>query len=237
MSRSPRYWAVVPAAGVGRRMGGDVPKQYLQLGDRKVIEHTLERLLLHPLVEGVAVAVSAADEWWPETGYADHPSVYPVAGGEERCNSVLNALEALQRHADPEDWVLVHDAARPCLRAGDIDRLVQALQGDPVGGLLAVPVHDTVKRSGDDERVLETVPRESLWRAYTPQMFRLGELHEALRKALAEGLLVTDEASAMELQGFAPLLVEGHSDNIKITRPEDLPLAEFFMLRQQASKV
>ncbi|OOZ36264.1 2-C-methyl-D-erythritol 4-phosphate cytidylyltransferase [Solemya velesiana gill symbiont] len=232
MSASPGYWAVVPAAGAGRRMGSEVPKQYLQLGERKVIEHTLGRLLGHTLIRGVAVAVSASDEWWPETAFAGHPSVFRVGGGEERCHSVLNALVELKRHADPDDWVLVHDAARPCLRSEDIDRLIQAMKDDAPGGLLAVPVHDAVKRSDEGDRVVETVPREALWRAYTPQVFRLEALHEALKRALAEGQLVTDDASAMELQGVKPLLVEGHSDNIKITRPEDLELAAFYLSKQ-----
>ncbi|MES9845790.1 MAG: 2-C-methyl-D-erythritol 4-phosphate cytidylyltransferase [Candidatus Sedimenticola sp. PURPLELP] len=232
MTGSARYWAVVPAAGVGRRMGGSVPKQYLELCGRKVIEHTLERLASHPRIEGVAVAVSAEDEWWPDTAFADHASVYKVAGGAERCHSVLNALQVLEDLAAPDDWVLVHDAARPCLRREDIDHLIHSLSADVTGGLLAIPVHDTVKRSVEAGRVTETVPRDHLWRAYTPQMFRLRALRLALETALEKGWLVTDESSAMELQGFKPLLVEGHSDNIKITRPEDLALAAFYLSQQ-----
>jgi len=232
VSGEVRYWAVVPAAGVGSRMGGPVPKQYLKLQGRMVIDHTLERLLGHASIRGVYVALSKADRWWPESAYAGHPAVIRVTGGRERCYSVLNALSALEEVAHVDDWVLVHDAARPCLRTADIDRLIEALAGHPVGGLLAVPVHDTVKRA-TGHSVVETVPREALWRAYTPQMFRLGALKRSLSTALEKGWLVTDESSALELMGKAPKLVEGHTDNIKITRPEDLALADFFLARQK----
>jgi len=235
MSDLPRCWALVPAAGVGRRMGSKIPKQYLQLAGRPVLEHTLERLLGHPLIEGVVVALSADDAWWPSLGFAADSRVLRVDGGAERCHSVLNGLAALQRIAPPESWVLVHDAARPCLRAGDIDRLVGELHRHPVGGILAAPLHDTVKQADDAGDIARTLPRERLWRAFTPQMFRLDGLKSALESALEKGLLVTDEASAMELAGHAPRLVEGHADNIKITRPEDLALAEFHLRQQQAT--
>ena len=210
----------------------DVPKQYLDLKGRRVIEHTLGRLLDHPAINGVVVAISEADPWWPETAYANHPSVWRVTGGEERCHSVLNALRELQQRADPMDWVLVHDAARPCVRPSDIGQLINTLADHPVGGLLGIPVHDTVKRAGKGNKVMETVLREGLWRAFTPQMFRLEPLYEALKGALQSGHLVTDESSAMEWAGFSPALVEGHSDNIKITRPEDIELAAFYLIQQ-----
>lgn len=231
---TPRYWAMVPAAGAGKRMGSAVPKQYLSLAGRPVIAHTLASLLDHPRIDGVAVAIGAGDEWWP-TVAAELNAAKPlrvVTGGAERCHSVLNGLEALSEPAQPEDWVLVHDAARPCLTGGDLDRLIDTLADDPVGGLLAVPVRDTLKQADDAGRVAATVDRSRLWHALTPQMFRLGMLHEALRAALARGLLVTDEAAAMEAAGFAPRLVEGRADNLKITRPEDLALAEFYLTRR-----
>ena len=231
---TPRYWAMVPAAGAGKRMGLAVPKQYLSLAGRPVIAHTLASLLHHPRIDGVAVAIGAGDEWWP-TVAAELNAAKPlrvVTGGAERCHSVLNGLEALSEPAQPEDWVLVHDAARPCLTAGDLDRLIDTLADDPVGGLLAVPVRDTLKQADDAGRVAATVDRSRLWHALTPQMFRLGMLHEALRAALARGLLVTDEAAAIEAAGFAPRLVEGRADNLKITRPEDLALAEFYLTRR-----
>lgn len=233
MSDEVDFWAVVPAAGVGRRMGGEIPKQYLNLQGRRVIEHTLARLLSHSAIRGVYVAVSETDQWWPDIEYAEHPKVCRVEGGLERCHSVLNALSALVGVASADDWVLVHDAARPCLRTEDIDRLMDELKSHPVGGVLAVPVHDTVKRSAEGGEVLETLPREVLWRAYTPQMFRLGELQNALSTALEKGWLVTDESSAMELMGKRPKLIEGHGDNIKITRPEDLALAAFYLAQQE----
>ncbi len=234
MSGGARCWAVVPAAGAGRRMGGPVPKQYLPLGDALVIEHTLERLLSHPLIAGVVVALSPDDVRWDDTRFSTDPRVSRVAGGGERCDSVLNALGALARRGtDPGTWVMVHDAARPCLARGDIDNLFAQLSGHPVGGLLAVPLHDTVKRADAGGQVLETLPREQLWRAFTPQMFRLGALRDALQQAREQGRQVTDEASAMELAGFSPRLVEGRSDNIKITRPADLSLAAFYLSRQK----
>lgn len=228
-----RVWAVVPAAGSGRRMGSDIPKQYLALRGRRVIDHTLLRLANHPRIEAVFVAVASDDPYWSvPTGTA--APIHTCTGGEERCHSVLNGLERLREVAAAEDWVLVHDAARPCLRDEDIDRLLDTLADHPVGGLLGLPVADTVKRSDAAGTVLETVSREGLWRALTPQLFRVGVLREALAAAVAAGRLVTDEAAAMELAGHWPKMVEGHPDNIKITRPGDLPLAELFMQQQEA---
>lgn len=228
MRNNSKYWAVIPAAGVGRRMQADRPKQYLELHGKTVLEHTLGIFLDHPRIEGVVVALTQGDPYWPALGLG-HPGLVTVEGGEERCHSVLNALEWLRQTAHESDWVMVHDAARPCLRHGDIDRLMGQLADHPVGGLLGVPVADTLKRTGADDVVTETVPREHLWRALTPQMFRLGALHRALSDALQKGWLVTDDASAMELAGMAPKMIEGHGDNIKITRPADLSLAERYL--------
>jgi 2-C-methyl-D-erythritol 4-phosphate cytidylyltransferase len=227
-----RFWAVVPAAGVGRRMGSATPKQYLSLNGRAVIERTLETLLTCPHLEAVYVALSPEDDWWPQLKIARDPRVVRVDGGVERCDSVLNALQVMQSAAAREDWVLVHDAARPCLRPEDLDSLIQRLREHPVGGLLGVPVRDTMKRTGTDNRVSDTVSRDSLWHAYTPQMFRLGVLLQALEQARAKGVAVTDDASAIELAGMTPLMIEGHDDNIKITRPEDLALAGFYLQQQ-----
>lgn len=229
------YWAVVPAAGVGKRMGSATPKQYLSLGDRLVVEETLFRLLSHRKIEAVYVAISPQDGWWPDTAFANDPRIVRVPGGVERCHSVLNALEALSAVAADEDWVLVHDAARPCLRMSDLDCLIDQTSSHAVGGLLGVPVRDTMKRSDVTAQVTGTVPREQLWHAFTPQMFPLGLLRSALKEALAKGRLVTDEASAVELAGHRPQMVEGHADNIKITRPEDLALAAFFLQQQAAA--
>ena len=232
MTVDAKYWAVVPAAGVGRRMGGAVPKQYRELAGRSVLDNTLSRLLDHSGIEGVALVLGTEDGWWPGSAYAEHPAIIRAEGGAERCHSVLNGLIALGNRVDNDDWVLVHDAARPCLRRADIDRLIGTLADHPVGGLLGVPVRDTMKRTGATGIVSATVDRDGLWHAYTPQVFRFGLLHRALRAALEQGQLVTDDAAAVELLGLAPLLVEGHADNIKITRPEDLPLARFYLAQQ-----
>lgn len=231
---TPHHWAMVPAAGAGKRMGAPTPKQYLPLLGQAVIRHTLEILLCHPRIDGVVVAIGADDAWWPEIADA-LPSAKPllvVTGGAERCHSVANGLHALRERALPDDWVLVHDAARPCLTREDLDRLIAALADDPIGGLLAMPVRDTLKQADDHGRVATTVDRSRLWHALTPQMFRLGLLHDALRMALDRGQLVTDEAAAMEAAGFSPRLIEGRADNLKITRPEDLALAEFYLRRR-----
>ncbi len=225
-------WAVLPAAGVGRRMGSAIPKQYLDLAGRLVIDYALELFIEHPRIQGIAVALGAEDGHWEETAYARHPKVLRAPGGPERCHSVLNALNVLPSHAQGDDWVLVHDAARPCLRRADLDRLLETLAEDPVGGLLGIPVRDTMKRADPNHRVASTLDRTSLWHAYTPQMFRLGLLRRALSEALAAGVLVTDDAQAIERLGLAPRLVEGHADNLKITRAEDLPLARFYLEQQ-----
>ncbi|QYZ67102.1 MAG: 2-C-methyl-D-erythritol 4-phosphate cytidylyltransferase [Gammaproteobacteria bacterium (ex Lamellibrachia satsuma)] len=232
---SDRFWAAVPAAGVGKRMASVVPKQYLPLLGRPLIEQTLSRLLAHPKISGVFVALSEGDGWWSSTSFADDPRVVRVGGGEERCHSVLNVLQAMGKQTAETDWVLVHDAARPCVHREDLDNLMDQLDDDPVGGLLGVPLHDTVKSVETGKRVVATIPREPLWRAFTPQMFRLGMLRQALSDALDSGKLVTDDASAMELAGFQPRMVEGRIDNIKVTCPEDLALAAFFLDRQSSS--
>ena len=238
MKKAPRHWALIPAAGVGRRFGAEVPKQYLDLAGRPVIDHAIGALLGHPDIAGCVVVLGSEDGWWADTsGYAGHPAVHRAPGGAERCHSVRNGLDVLARLADDDAWVLVHDAARPCLRCADLDTLLAALADEPVGALLAVPIADTVKRAGAG-RVDATVPRSDLWRAYTPQAFRLGLLRRALDHAEAEALVVTDDASAVELLGLRPRLIEGHTDNIKITRPEDLPLAAFFLgQRRTAGRV
>ena len=234
MSTNSTYWAVVPAAGVGRRMGSDIPKQYLMLSGRRVIEHTLQRLLDHPQIRQTLVALSPDDEWWPDTDYANHADVIAVDGGAERCHSVLHALDRLREMAADDDWVLVHDAARPCLRSADLDALIEQLSDHPAGGILGVPVRDTMKRADESGQIAETVCREGLWHAFTPQMFRLGILRSALSQALEQGMQVTDEASAVELAGHPSRLIEGHPGNIKITRPEDLALAAFYLLEPRS---
>lgn len=227
----------MPAAGVGKRMGSSIPKQYLDLNGRAVIDHTIERLLMHPSIDGLYVAISDEDGWWRDTEYAEHPDLVTVGGGVERCHSVFNALEKLRDRAQAEDWVLVHDAARPCVRRADIDHMIRMLGSHDVGGLLGMPVCDTMKRTDATDLVVETVERNHLWHAFTPQMFRFGVLHEAMKDALRAGFMVTDEASAIEWAGHRPLMVESHSDNIKITRPEDLPLAAYYIEHQKIAPI
>lgn len=227
------YWAVIPAAGAGLRMGSDLPKQYLKLLGKTVLEHTIERLAKYPDICGIVVALSADDPYWPRLSIATEKTLHTVNGGAERCHSVLNALNYLGGFADKDDWVLVHDAARPCIRQDDLERLINELRSHPYGGLLGLPVSDTMKRTDSSGNVVETVERSQLWRALTPQMFPLGVLRDAIQSAIDNGELVTDDASAMELSGKAPHMVEGHSDNIKITRPQDLKLAELYLAQQE----
>jgi 2-C-methyl-D-erythritol 4-phosphate cytidylyltransferase len=231
MSRS-RYWAVIPAAGTGSRVGADIPKQYLSLCGRTVLEHTLSRICSHPEVESVVVVITRGDKYWPQLDFSTHPKVCCADGGNERVYSVLNGLDVIARTAEQTDWVLVHDAARPCIRVADINRLMSEAGKDPVGGLLALPVRDTLKRSDVTGSSEATVDRTGLWQALTPQMFRLGELRNAIQSALNRGLLVTDEAQAMELSGLHPKLVQGSPDNIKITLQADLKLAELYLRAQ-----
>jgi 2-C-methyl-D-erythritol 4-phosphate cytidylyltransferase len=224
-------WAVVPAAGVGKRMQADRPKQYLPLAGKTVIEHTLDRLLQSAAFQAVAVAISVEDPYWPELSVSQHPDVLTAPGGKERADSVLSALKTLQGRAAEDDWVLVHDAARPCLTTADIRQLITVLHDDAVGGILALSSHDTLKQVNGDS-ITATIDRKHIWRALTPQMFRYGMLRDALQQAEGNPA-ITDEASALEMQGLQPKIVEGRPDNIKITRPEDLALAQFYMEQQQ----
>jgi len=225
------YWAIIPAAGTGSRMGSALPKQYLMLHHKPILQHTIERLCL-PEIKKIVVCVATDDAHWNTLHLPD--SVMRVEGGKERCHSVLNGLYTLQQWANPQDWVLVHDAARPCVRATDIQHLMSELAEHPVGGLLALRVRDTMKRTDSENNVTETVERINLWHALTPQMFRLQPLLNALQHHIQQNELVTDEAQAMEKQGFKPVLIEGHADNIKITHPQDLELADLYLHKQYA---
>ncbi len=226
----PNNWAVVPAAGVGKRMLADRPKQYLPLAEKTVIEHTLSRLLHSKAFAAVAVAISKDDPYWPELEISAHQQIITAPGGKERADSVLSALTSLQGKADDDDWVLVHDAARPCLTSEDVHHLIDTLKDDEVGGILALSSHDTLKHV-DEGSITATIDRSHVWRALTPQMFRYGMLRDALLDAEGNPA-ITDESSALELKGYQPKIVEGRPDNIKITRPEDLALAQFYMEQQ-----
>ncbi|MFM4680309.1 2-C-methyl-D-erythritol 4-phosphate cytidylyltransferase [Aeromonas media] len=220
--------AIVPAAGIGSRMGADCPKQYLTLAGKTILEHTLGCLLSHPAIARVIVALAPHDEWFEQLAVAADPRVLRVEGGSERAYSVLNAL-----HVVEGKWVLVHDAARPCLTQGDLDALIASAMACD-GAILGSRVRDTMKRTDGAGNIVATVEREQLWHALTPQMFPTGTLKRALEEGLALGALITDEASAMERAGFTVKMVEGRADNIKVTRPEDLSLAELFLQQQSA---
>lgn len=221
-------WCVVPAAGQGSRFGGVIPKQYLSLAGRPLILHTLERLATHPLIGGLMVVLAAEDAHWVELSTLASKSVLTTIGGAERADSVLKGLYALSALVQEDEFVLVHDAARPCVRHDDITRLIT--EGTQAGGaLLATPLRDTLKSADSLRRVITTEPREARWRALTPQMFLYGELVRALQQVQAQDVVITDEAMAMEHAGHRPLLVEGADDNIKITTPADMALAEFLL--------
>ena len=221
----------MPAAGRGTRFGSSTPKQYLQVAGRTLIEHSLRALLGHPEVDGVVVALSPDDPYWAGWREMEGKPIYTCLGGAERAYSVLAALQALPATVSEDQWVLVHDAARPCLRGVDLSRLLAIGQAEPIGAILAAPVRDTIKRGDDQSRCTGTEPREGLWRALTPQMFRRGGLTRALEAAMRAGATLTDEAMAMERLGLKPRLVEGSEDNIKVTTPADLALAEFILKR------
>ncbi len=232
MSHS-KLWLIVPAAGIGQRMQAECPKQYLRINNRFILDITLLRLLDSGLFTGCMVPLHAADHRWQSTDASNDDRIQTCSGGAERADSVLAALNALTGQVAADDWVLVHDAARPCVHPSDLANLVSTLSDHPVGGLLAAPVADTLKKAdrGQLPEVVGTVDRSQLWRALTPQMFRYSMLIEALGTALKESQPVTDESSAMEFSGNMPALVEGRSDNIKITVPADLDLAGFILSR------
>jgi 2-C-methyl-D-erythritol 4-phosphate cytidylyltransferase len=227
-------WAVVPAAGVGARMNADRPKQYLPLATSTVIQQSIERLLSLDVIEKVVVATALDDPWWPALAWSAPERIQQVEGGRERSDSVLSALEWLSQRAEDDDWVLVHDAARPCLTHQDLSQLVRTLVEHPVGGILATPVTDTIKRAGVEQEIIETVERTVLWRALTPQLFRLGMLRDALQQCRKDGSVVTDDAQAIERAGFRPQLVEGSATNLKVTQAGDLILAEEILQRSRA---
>ena len=222
-------WAVLPAAGIGSRMGGDLPKQYIEVAGATIFEHSLRALLACRQLTAVIVALHPGDSRAATLDILADARVQAVAGGAERSNSVLAGLGALAGQAAPDDWVLVHDAARPCLQREDSARLIARVIDRGIGGILAEPIVDTVKQADADGLVAATLDRNALWRAQTPQMFRLGELRDALEQAAGRGLTVTDEASAMEMAGYPVQLVPGSSRNLKVTVPADLQLAAWYL--------
>jgi len=229
-----QFVAVVPAAGAGKRMQANCPKQYLTIGNKTILEHTVERLLSHPLINKVIIALSDGDEYFPRTSLINNKNIETVIGGKERVDSVLAGLKTIDLQVYP--WVLVHDAARPCVTHDDISRLIAQCLEKQTGGLLAAPVRDTMKRSFSSDlavnQVSKTVDRESLWHALTPQMYQVSDLKEAIINGLINNAELTDESSAIELANIPSLLVSASSENIKITHPDDLALAAFFLAKQ-----
>ena len=228
-----QFVVIVPAAGVGKRMLASCPKQYLKINNLSILTHTTNRLLSHPKIAKVIIVLSDDDNYFEQTELANKTNVIRVLGGKERVDSVLNGLHAIDVEKYP--WVLVHDAARPCVTHDDIDKLIEQCIENNFGGLLAAQVVDTIKQNSQlgSGTVGSTIDRSNLWHAFTPQMYKTVELKQAIEHAKEQGLDITDESSAIELAGLPSLLILGRRDNIKITRPEDIALATFY-LNQQA---
>jgi 2-C-methyl-D-erythritol 4-phosphate cytidylyltransferase len=229
---SERFFGLIPAAGAGERMGQAKPKQYLDLLGHPMLYHSVRALLADARLDTVFVVLAPADREfkrhpWGEFGERVAPL---YCGGATRHDSVLNGLVAASSTVEPDDWVLVHDAARPCLGVPDLQRMLDALAADAVGGILGVPVADTLKRADASGRIQATEPREQLWQAQTPQMFRHGVLLEALRRTAG----LSDEAGAVEAMGLKPRLVQGCSENLKVTYPQDLQLAQTILASRAA---
>lgn len=219
--------ALVPAAGIGSRMQAECPKQYLKINNKTIIEHSIAALLAHPDIQNVVVALHPDDTLFKTLPICNDPRIITTIGGDTRAHSVLSGLQKIEASYG---WVLVHDAARPCLRLDDLDNLIQTVLHSDVGGILATPASDTMKHAVIGEnRISHTVDREFLWRALTPQMFPVELLTLCLERALNENANITDEASALEYCGFHSLLISGRTDNIKVTHPEDLALATFYL--------
>lgn len=235
MHHLPNCWAVIPAAGVGSRMQSEVPKQYLLLAGKPVLRHTVDALIAHPSIKRVLLVLAPHDPYFDCYDWSEYGERLIVSrvGGETRAASVHHGLKELQGRAGADDWVLVHDAARPCLARAELQRLIDSVAGnDAVGGILAVPVADTLKRADNTEHIDVTVSRENLWQAQTPQMFPYGLLLQALQQGANQE--ITDEASAIERLGLHPRLVMGCSRNIKITFPGDLPFAEWILQQKES---
>ena len=223
------FSAVIPAAGIGKRVGAQIPKQYLPLLDKTIIEHSITPFLNHPEINKVVVSIAQNDQWFHLLGLANHPKLRIVEGGKERVDSVLSALKVLP----DSEYILVHDAARPCLQTQDIDKLLAHANTYKSGAMLGCRVRDTMKRTDLHNNIERTVDRNNLWHALTPQMFNNQQLISAIT-SIQDQHLITDEASAIELVGAAITVIEGRSDNLKVTQPEDLLLAEFYLSKFNA---
>jgi 2-C-methyl-D-erythritol 4-phosphate cytidylyltransferase len=236
--RPAHIHALLPAAGQSLRFGGTIIKQYANLLGKPVMAHSIAAVQQHPAVTAVTVAISVDDGLYDELVRPNFPELNTITGGDSRARTVLNGLQHILANDPEAEWVLIHDAARPCLGADALERLIERVLGaEPrkveCGAILAMPVSDTLKQAGEDGRIIATVDRSTMWAAQTPQLFRLKDLLQSLTAALQFGPAPTDEAQAMERSGYPVQLVKGSVDNIKITRPEDLAIAEAILLRQQ----
>ena len=231
----PPIWLIVPAAGSGTRMQVDQPKQYLQLRGKTIIENTLERFLELDVVQGIVVAISEHDQFWTDSPLSKSHKVRTVIGGDSRAQSVLNALHDLYCNSCEREsmWVLVHDAARPCVTKDKIIELIDSSIESNTGGILASAVTDTLKRMNHDGSISHTEDRSHLWHAHTPQFFKLDQLYQSLTQCLKEGIVITDEASAIEAKNGQVRIVADRRDNIKVTLPEDLAWAEYILSQQE----
>lgn len=225
-------WVVIPAGGVGARFGADQPKQYTMINGHSLLWHTIQALRQHPRIRPIMLTIAETDQYWLSSDIAQSAKDIKTApGGKTRAQSVLSGLDALVDHIDEMDWVLVHDACRPCVTLAELDALIGGLSHDKVGGILALPSTDTLKRV-HDHKILETIDRATVWRALTPQLFRFGLLRSALEQATAAGVHVTDEASVIEWAGYQPSFVEGSTYNIKVTFPADIEYVRQFLLKE-----
>jgi len=224
-SQAMEHWVVIPATGIGSRMQADRPKQYLMLGQQTILQHTLDKLLSHPKIDGAVLVLHAQDEYWPKLGYRSEKPLLLCQGGEQRLHSVFNGLQCLKQHGEDNPLVLIHDAVRPFVSHAELDRLIEVAVLDEAGALLATPVADTLKLANDRGKVEHTQSRDHLWRALTPQAFRLATIYRALQHAIDSAAQITDDASAMEQAGYHPALVASSTINFKITTADDLTLA------------
>jgi 2-C-methyl-D-erythritol 4-phosphate cytidylyltransferase len=233
MNEKNKFWGLIPGAGIGRRMGADIPKQYSKINGVPVFHHSLGKICICRDIYRVIAGISEDDLLWRMDPYQHPRFLGAFIGGQNRSDTVFNGLKDLleYRQADTNDWVVVHDAARPCIGENDIDCLISEARSNGVGAVLGAKIVDTVKKTDDMGKVIETVNRNGFWRAFTPQVFRIGPLMDALDYAVKAGVQVTDECMAMEYAGHSPVMVQGDPTNIKITVPEDLKLAALFLSR------
>ena len=229
MPKKNKYWVVIPAAGIGRRMGSNVPKQYVSVNGKTIVEHTIDNFIGRKEIENICIAISESDKHWPALPISKNKKIITTIGGSERYESVYNALCALKDKANDDDWVLVHDAVRPCLKKSIIDRLITDISSNDVGGILALPCFETMKKVNNNRHIEETINREIIWRAQTPQVFKYKKLLLAIEKAINENIHITDEAMAMELLNYKPIVIMGDEKNIKITHQIDLKHLELFL--------